>query len=54
MARRRRRGRCVTPSGYVTEEELVSTRLAELRTATAGIAAELQRFPTFARSVRHG
>lgn len=45
---------CVTPSGYLTEEEFVSTRLSELRTATAGIAAELQRFPTFSRSVRQG
>jgi DNA-binding IclR family transcriptional regulator len=44
----------VTPSGYLTEEEFVSTRLSELRTATAGIADELQRFPTFSRSVRQG
>ena len=43
---------CVTPSGYLTEEEFVSSRLTDLQAATAGIAAELQRFPAFSRSVQ--
>ncbi|WP_325709799.1 IclR family transcriptional regulator domain-containing protein [Pseudonocardia sp.] len=45
---------CVTPSGYLTEEEFVSTRLSGLRTAAQRIAEELQRFPAFSQSVRWG
>ncbi|MCX4679452.1 helix-turn-helix domain-containing protein [Streptomyces sp. NBC_01433] len=43
---------CVASSGYLTEDELVSTRLPELRNATERIAEELARFPAFAQSVR--
>ena len=43
---------CLTPSGYLTEEELASTRLPDLRAATAGITEELRRFPTFSHSVQ--
>ena len=43
---------CVTPSGYLAEEEFVSTRLPELRAAADRIAEELRRFPAFSQSVR--
>jgi IclR family pca regulon transcriptional regulator len=43
---------CTTPSGHLTEEEFVSTRLPDLRAAAARIADELRRFPAFSRSVQ--
>jgi IclR family transcriptional regulator, pca regulon regulatory protein len=43
---------CTTPSGYLTEKELVATRLPALQTAAGRIAEELSRFPAFSHSVR--
>lgn len=43
---------CVTPSGYLTEEEFVSTRLPELRATANRIAEELRQLPAFAQSIR--
>ena len=42
----------VTPSGHLTEEEFVSTRLPELRATAKRIAEELHRFPAFSQSIR--
>jgi len=45
---------CVGPTRDVTEEEFISARLPELRTAVRQISEELSRFPAFAHSVRWG